>query len=269
MPKIERVRDWMGAPLVTASVRADMASVALALAERRLRHLPLVRQGGRVAGVVRDIDVFSTGMLVEGGVWVERDEREPRELARPPAAIAHPDDELAMGLAALRDANSDYALVLEEDGQPVGILTEHDAVRAAARLLPDGFVGPVHKGVIGIDARASVPEALNRMIDRNVRHLVVTRGGKLDSVVSVRDLMAAEPHLTVGDVLPPGVVHTMPLRSPMRRVAQEMKRYRIGSMIAVDEGVPVSITTRSDIVRALLFLWQAEESTEPGRPGLR
>ncbi|MCA9568319.1 MAG: CBS domain-containing protein, partial [Myxococcales bacterium] len=174
--KTERVRDWMGAPLVGCPVDVEMADVARLLWDEGIRHAPLLRKNGRVAGVLSDIDVFSAGTLVDDGVWVERVAREPRELARPARAIVHPDDELALGLAALRDAGSDYALVLEADGTPVGILTEHDAVRAAARLLPEGFVGAVHRGVRGIDADTPVLDGLARMVDLGVRHLVVTRG---------------------------------------------------------------------------------------------
>ena len=117
--KTERVRDWMGAPLVGCPVDVEMADVARLLWDEGIRHAPLLRKNGRVAGVLSDIDVFSAGTLVDDGVWVERVAREPRELARPARAIVHPDDELALGLAALRDAGSDYALVLEAEQEAV------------------------------------------------------------------------------------------------------------------------------------------------------
>ena len=65
--KTERVRDWMGAPLVGCPVDVEMADVARLLWDEGIRHAPLLRKNGRVAGV-----------LAARTSWVLRDRRDRR-----------------------------------------------------------------------------------------------------------------------------------------------------------------------------------------------
>jgi CBS domain-containing protein len=88
------------------------------------------------------------------------------------------------------------ALAVLEDGQIVGIITEHDLLRAIA----DGR-GPRSTHVseymthspITVEAGELAARAASTMVKRRVRHLPVTDGGALAGFISARDLLLLEP----------------------------------------------------------------------------
>ena len=88
------------------------------------------------------------------------------------------------------------AVVIVEEGEPVGILSERDIVRATAR-----------EGALALDRSASaimtphlvtacrhdrIDDALAKMTDRRIRHLPVMEDDKLVGVVSIGDLVKAK-----------------------------------------------------------------------------
>jgi citrate synthase len=90
-----------------------------------------------------------------------------------------------------RDVSSS---VVVHDGAVIGILTERDLARAvAAGAAPD--VTPVASWMTPEPVTASpeseVPAALERMLDRNVRHLPVCRDGSLVGTLSLRQVVRA------------------------------------------------------------------------------
>lgn len=86
------------------------------------------------------------------------------------------------------------AIVLDEDGAGPGILTERDVLDALA----DG-ADPDRERVgdhVTTDAVVAAPgwsleDAAKTMISGNFRHLVVTEGGQVVGVLSVRDVLRA------------------------------------------------------------------------------
>lgn len=257
------VGDWMSAPLLSVPVDAGMAALAECMAEHRVRHVPLLREDGRCAGVVSDMDVWSAGTLVDDGVWVERQTVSPSDLARPLGDILHPADEVGFALDLLLKTGKDHALVLQDDGAPVGIFTEHDVVRIAARHAPEWAGSAQTHRPFTVDERLEVSDALTEMVARGIRHLVVLREGQLYGVASVRDLMAADGALTVGDVVPGGLVHTVPPSATLRHIAWEMKRLRIGSVLILEGERVTAIVTRTDVLKTLRFLLQTDQDTDP------
>ncbi len=84
-------------------------------------------------------------------------------------------------------------LVFEGD-ELVGIFTERDVVKAFSQ----DFAAPsttveqwMTRNPMTIDPDASVPDALNRMLERGFRHLPVVAEGRVVGMVSMRDLSAA------------------------------------------------------------------------------
>ncbi|MCB9674352.1 MAG: CBS domain-containing protein [Alphaproteobacteria bacterium] len=267
MTDITRIEDWMSRPLVTAPMDATTETVARLMLGRQIRHVPLLRADGRCAGVVCDAEVFATGAFVEDDTWMERKASAPLDLARPLGGVLHHTDELPYALAAMERAQSDHALILSGTGRPVGIFTEHDAVRAAAALLPPGrrFVAGAPVQTVPRTMRAE--EALTHMVTAMHRHLIVLDDhGCVAGVVSVRDLAGADEGLTAGEVVPAHPLHTMPPECPLRWVAGELARFKIGCLVELDvKGAPVGVVTRTDIARALLEEYDAGEDTAPWR----
>jgi acetoin utilization protein AcuB len=104
----------------------------------------------------------------------------------------------------------------------------------------------------------NIATAHKMMREHGVRHLPVLDGGRLVGVISERDLfwletiagtdagstkveeaMAAEPYVVDRD-------------APLRDVALEMSRRRIGTALVADHGKVVGIFTAVDALRALV-----------------
>ncbi len=82
-------------------------------------------------------------------------------------------------------------LVLVQGGEVFGVVSERDIVNAVARgIHPSEEVSKIaSRNVISIEAEASVRDAAMLIRKHNVRHLVVTSGGQLYGVLSIRDLI--------------------------------------------------------------------------------
>jgi citrate synthase len=116
-----------------------------------------------------------------------------RDLMTPAPLTTAPTDTLAAAAAAMRRRDVSSAVVVR-DGAVVGILTERDLARAVAAGAAPGTT-PVTAWMTPAPVTATpeseVPTALERMLDRNVRHLPVCAGGALVGTVSLRQLVRA------------------------------------------------------------------------------
>jgi CBS domain-containing protein len=103
-----------------------------------------------------------------------------------------PDATVFAAVKAMVDANSGSLLVTEDD-EIVGIITERDYLRRVA------IEGKTSKGttvreimtaeVIYVEPSCDVEEALALMTDRRIRHLPVVDGDSLKGLVSIGDLV--------------------------------------------------------------------------------
>lgn len=109
------------------------------------------------------------------------------------------------------------------------------------------------KSVETVHPQVAASEAKARMRNRRIRHLVVTRGGALQGIVSERDLGGAKlPKTlgawTVGDLMTAPVV-TVTSRTPVRRAAALMKGRSMGSLVVTSaNGNVAGIVTVSDLL---------------------
>ena len=85
------------------------------------------------------------------------------------------------------------SLLVEREGQVVGIITETDIVRKAVALGVDPkqkSVGSIMSSpVIALDQHRTPRDAHDLMGETGVRHLGVTQNGKIVGIVSVRDIL--------------------------------------------------------------------------------
>jgi CBS domain-containing protein len=83
-------------------------------------------------------------------------------------------------------------VVVDDEGKPIGIVTERDMVYVVARALaPDTPVWMVMtENPVVINENALVTEAMEKMRVQSIRHLpVVNDEGKLVGMISFRDIM--------------------------------------------------------------------------------
>jgi CBS domain-containing protein len=88
--------------------------------------------------------------------------------------------------------NVGSAVVHDAHGQGYGILTERDILRAvAAGQDPDKELAADHvtRDVVFADPSWSLDEAAAAMLRGGFRHLIVTEGGNVAGVLSMRDVV--------------------------------------------------------------------------------
>lgn len=107
-------------------------------------------------------------------------------------ASVHPDSRVAEVVDLLVQRRIGAVLVLDE-GRPVGIVSERDIVRCLA--VKGGAVMDLEARevmtapVITIRPDESVCDAMELMTDRRIRHLPVVESGELVGIVSIGDLV--------------------------------------------------------------------------------
>ncbi|MEZ0318552.1 MAG: CBS domain-containing protein [Pyrobaculum sp.] len=82
-------------------------------------------------------------------------------------------------------------VVVDHSERPVAVLSERDIVKAISQRVPlstpvEAFMSA---WLVTIDAKENVEKAAELMWVNNIRHLVVTEGGKAIGVISIRDLI--------------------------------------------------------------------------------
>jgi signal-transduction protein with cAMP-binding, CBS, and nucleotidyltransferase domain len=115
-----------------------------------------------------------------------------RNLMRSPVVSVAPGETLQRAAQVMRE-HGIGSVVVEQDGQLAGILTERDVMHAAAQLgdvsqapVADHMTAPV----VTASANWDVAVAAAEMHDRQIRHLVVAEQGGAVGVLSVRDVMS-------------------------------------------------------------------------------
>ncbi len=111
-----------------------------------------------------------------------------------PVAVA-PGTPLAQALRLMHEQRVGSVLVLDDQGRADGILTRHDVLErvALAGPPPDTPVERVAtQPVLSLDVEASAQDAALLMARHGIRHLPLTEGGRVVSVVSERDLFALQ-----------------------------------------------------------------------------
>jgi CBS domain-containing protein len=112
------------------------------------------------------------------------------EIMTKAAVTDRPDDTLAEAAKKMWKQQTGSLLVIE-DGQLVGIITERDILQAAAmgaRFDEVRLTEVMTKDVVSVGPGTSLREAAKIMADRWFRHLPVVDAGTLVGIISQRDL---------------------------------------------------------------------------------
>lgn len=92
---------------------------------------------------------------------------------------------------ALRDNDISFLVVLKDD-KPVGVVSERDFVRKVAcsdRKASNVALGEImSKSFLWVDPQVRIEDAVQKMLNNNIRRLVVLEDGRLAGVVTQTDL---------------------------------------------------------------------------------
>jgi CBS domain-containing protein len=138
-----------------------------------------------------------------------------------------------------------------------GILTERDvlhAVAAAADLDATQAEKIMTRDVVTVGPDWEVYEAAAEMADRRIRHLVVSEGGRVAGVLSVRDLLLAGQRVTLG------AGAWMVLRDPLTFTVRERRRLqryllKLRGVPQPDLTGPAEAGSLSDVAGLLIGAW--------------
>ena len=123
----------------------------------------------------------------------------------PKVVTIRPEQSIRQALTLLAQHNIGALVVVGDGGLPVGILSERDIVREAARN--EGVFGLVVSTIMTRDVIIGTPQddlvsAGSTMTERRIRHLPIADGGRLVGIVSIGDLAVKEgKDSRVGDAL--------------------------------------------------------------------
>jgi len=165
--------------------------------------------------------------------------------------------EAALGEAlTVMDERKISLLVMVKDDKPVGVLTERDVVRLAARhevtdqtLLRTVMTSPVHT----VHENADIFEAYDLLTTRQIRHLVVTDAeGSVTGLLTQSDLLGnlgIEYFIDLKHVssIMTRALFTLTGNDPVQKALEMMERERISCVIVVEDGRPAGIWTERDV----------------------
>lgn len=243
---------------ITVTAGTTLADCAVLMDRHRIRHLLIVDDRGRLVGVVLDFEAAMRG-AISGGVWLAYDQCDAWLLARDvqrsdlPTVGTH--EPLDTALAMVGASLWDVIVIVDDRHRPVGIFTEHDAVRLGSHGLPNDAVRDAvnNRPLITLDADEVLSVARQRMLDNRVRHLLVVEpDGVLLGVVSFRDVALPgrlAPTATSRDGLARPLIAGAPTLG-VKDACKLMVDEKIGCLPLIDaDGRPVGLVTRTDVAR--------------------
>ena len=102
---------------------------------------------------------------------------------------------VAAAVRVMTAHNVGIVIVLDGD-KPVGVFSERDVVRRVVDLGRDPRMTPVSdvmtQEIVVADADEDYQSAIRKMDHANIRHLLVVSGGRILSMISIRDLLRVD-----------------------------------------------------------------------------
>lgn len=189
-----QIRHLMSQPLHQINIDASLDEATVSFRQLGVRHLIVTRNDGHWCGIIsqsdvvihQDIEYFLK--MNEVGSVLPADQ--------PP--MLDQDCSLPDAIRLMRNAKS-CCVLISENGEPAGMLTERDVVRLIARRQVDKPLTEVmSKPLIRVSDTMSLLAARSLMEKRNIRHLCVTdQQHKLRGVISFADVLANIEHAYV------------------------------------------------------------------------
>ena len=116
---------------------------------------------------------------------------------------ARPEQSIREALSLLAQHNIGALVVVDEVENPIGILSERDIVRSAARseqLFDATIASTMTRDVIVAAPQDDLNSVANIMTGRRIRHLPVVNHGRLVGIVTIGDVMKAQRDEYQGEV---------------------------------------------------------------------
>jgi CBS domain-containing protein len=192
-PARTTVSEVMASPLISIAPDRPMLEASHVMEKHRIRHLA-VSDGKEVLGLISVRDLVRHFVEADHGpVQALNDVYQPLGVLMQRTIETIRSDEPVAEAATRMLEKQIGSLVVREDNEIVGIVTEADIVRKllAHQLDPSATrVGSImNSPLVDIDINRTVRDASELMTKHRIRHLAVTDHGKTVGILSVRDLV--------------------------------------------------------------------------------
>lgn len=279
-----KLRDFLQvhSRLITIDADDSIDKALVLMQEHGIRHLPVVRDGGVLIGMLSDRDLLEA---VGGMPANERHVPDPdgpivgprrvREVMSIPALALGPDEPFERAARLMLEKRFN-AVPVSAGGRVLGIVTETDLLRCflnaageprgAWRLQKVG--AHLHARVFALGPDDLLGAAARLMREKHIRHVPILVGGVLVGIVSDRDVRrwiglerleragapggvrAAETR--IADVMT-GRVETITPDATLAQAAERMIDRKIGALPVLDEDdALIGILTETDLLRAFV-----------------
>lgn len=122
----------------------------------------------------------------------EKEEKKVRDIMTSPVVSVLPTDSVFEAASKMM-SHGIGAVVIESGGKPEGIVTEKDLIR---RVLMEGKDPKkvacreiMSKPLVTIDSEASILKAITLMKEKEIRRIVVVKGGRTVGIVTEKELI--------------------------------------------------------------------------------
>ncbi len=248
-------------PVITADQQAALSDVARLLADKQIRHLPVVDPKGRMTGVLTDMDLYKAGRLTAAGVWAwntaGNNWMRARDVSITDPLRVLPDLSLPGALQRLLADRHRLVIAMDAFKRPIGLFTERDAIRIAVRVLPAGRpVDLAQTAPLLVSPSDRAGEVLRLMDTYRVRHIPVVLNGEVVGTVSRRDLLKEDafghPQVRLADLGATSVAVVGPDGLSAKEIAKRIYDTRVGCVALLDpNGRVVRVATTTDVIKAL------------------
>ena len=187
------VAQIMTSPLKTIEAHRPMLDASHAMEQHGVRHL-CVADGEEIVGLISIRDLVRYFVYAESGPIRELD-----NVYRPLSVLMQTSIETIDTSASVRQAVQHMttkkvgALLVQQDGEFTGIVTERDLVQKVLSKEKDLDELTVKRimnhPLIDIDINRTIHDASDLMAEKWIRHLPVTENHKIVGILSVRDLI--------------------------------------------------------------------------------
>ncbi|GAB4504843.1 MAG: DUF190 domain-containing protein [Anaerolineales bacterium] len=211
-----KVADVMTSPAITIRGDEPLSLAAARMAEHGIKRLPVLDEREKIIGVLSRVDVLKQVVSEEAK---RRAAKAPRGAARslgeimiPEIPLIERDAPLAEVIARFLEAGTRRLIVVNEAGQPLGLISDADAVTRVQpasqrgvlqalrgkRVVPDEKITAAQlmsREVLSAPPETSLTEAAHQMLAQKRKWMVVVdAGGKAIGLVDRQALLKAVMH---------------------------------------------------------------------------
>lgn len=245
--------------VVTIALPCSVYEAARRMAEHRVSCI-VVTQGDAIAGIVTETD------LVRRLSDHTDLQRLPVEHIMTRPVITVEADLSILDACALLETHGIRRLVVQRDGQPVGIVTQTDVMQGLTSHGLGEDVGAVMtREVTTVSPPTTVAEAVRLMAERRISCVVVMEGEQVAGMFTERDLLtrviAEQKDLKrtlIGEVMT-GSVKTIPVSQSVFSAGKTMAMAGVRRLVVTDVGKLAGIITQTDLLDAMRRQLEDEE----------